>query len=232
MSFGIYSLYRKLQPRFRQQRFRLFIEQFNPSASTRILDVGGFPADWAGVPVPSQITIVNLFPRDPGWLVSERITYQTGDGCKLPFADQSFDIVFSNSAIEHLPRAEDQLRFASEALRVGKQIFVQTPNRWFPVEPHFVSLFLHYLPKQWQRPFVRWFTFRGLVRSGDNVELMQLFEELRLLSVRQMRLLFPGCHIHRERLCGLTKSLIALKKQSCQQMADRHVNRTQGLITA
>ena len=67
---------------------------------------------------------------------------------KLPFGDGSFDFVFSNSAIEHLRTPERQRRFAVEVARVGKRYCVQTPNRWFPLESHLLTPWVHYLPKR------------------------------------------------------------------------------------
>jgi SAM-dependent methyltransferase len=212
MGFGIYSIYRLLQPRFRQKRVRFFLDQLHPGDATTILDVGGNVYDWEGVvPISSPITILNLAPTDSSSNFPARFSYQMGDGRSLPFPDQSFDIVYANSVIEHLRTWEDQERFAREALRVGRCVFIQTPNRWFPVEPHFITFFIHYLPKRWQRLFLPKLSFRGLFRSGDNVELQQLFEELRLLSFSEMQTLFPGCTVHRERLFGITKSLIAIR---------------------
>ena len=212
MAFGIYSLYRLLQPRFRARRMQLFVDLFQPSAATSILDVGGNVSDWRGVPIDSEITVVNVAPTDSSSEYPERFHYRMGDGRDLPFADQSFQIFYSNSVIEHLGTLEDQRRFAREALRVGRAVFVQTPNRWFPIEPHFIVPFLHFLPKRIQRIFLPRFSFRGLFRGGDNVEMQHLFDELRLLSFREMQGLFPGCAIHRERMFGLTKSLIAIRK--------------------
>jgi SAM-dependent methyltransferase len=176
------------------------------------------------VPVPSEITVVNVAPTDSSAEYPERFHYRMGDGRDLPFADQSFQIFYSNSVIEHLRRLEDQRRFAREALRVGRAVFVQTPNRWFPIEPHFVVLFLHFLPKGIQRLFLPHFSLRGLFRSGDNVEMKHLFDELRLLSFREMQSLFPGCTIHRERVFGLTKSLIAIRKMDPVQTGGSAAN--------
>jgi len=215
MGFGIYSFYHLLQPRFRENRMQLFLNEFQPDGTTSILDVGGNVNDWQdAVPISSPITILNVAPVDPSPEYPARFTYRTGDGRKLPFPDQSFDIVYSNSVIEHLGAQDDQRSFAREALRVGRSVFVQTPNRWFPIEPHFVTLFLHYLPKRLQRFFLPRLSLRGLFRSGDNVELKPLFDELRLLSCGEMKDLFPGCTIHKEHLFGLTKSLIAIRKSS------------------
>ena len=214
MGFGIYTFYRFLQPHFRKSRMRLFLDQFQPGDSTRILDVGGNVYDWRDqVPISSRITVLNVAPTDSSPDYDEaRFSYVMGDGCDLPFPDQSFDIVYANSVIEHLGDFEKQKQFAREALRVGRGVFIQTPNRWFPVEPHFVTLMIHYLPKRIQRLFLPRLSLRGFFRSGDNVQLQQLFDELRLLTAREMRELFPTCTIHRERLFGLTKSLVAIRR--------------------
>jgi len=211
MKFGIYSIYQALQPRFRAKRRRLFLQRFRPTETTTILDVGGNVYDWTDVATASQITIVNVASTDPWGACQGRFTYQQGDGRALPFEAQSFDIVYCNSVIEHLRTLEDQRKLAAECLRVGRCVFVQTPNRWFPVEPHFVTVFLHYFPKRIQRPLYRFLSVRGLFRKNDDVDLTALFEELRLLTPNEMRALFPKCEIYKERLLGMPKSLIAMR---------------------
>ena len=146
----------------------MFLELFEPDAATRILDVGGFPADWDGVvPIESSITLLNLErkPVDKPW--PGRYLEEIGDGCAMRYADKSFDIAYSNSVIEHLHTFENQKRFAAEIRRVGKFVFVQTPNRWFPIEPHFVTGFIHFLPAGLAKKLLPIFSFRGLFRSGE-----------------------------------------------------------------
>src|SRR5579875_2428417 len=116
---------------------RLFERTFSVSSHTRILDVGGSPAIWQFLSSRPQVTILN-FPSalEPGTHGMELVA---GDGCQLPFADRAFDIVFSNSVIEHVGGPAAQKRFAEEIMRTGKRYWVQTPDRSFPVEPHLLT---------------------------------------------------------------------------------------------
>ncbi len=210
MGIGIYQLYRRFQPGFRRWRIQLFLQRMKPVAGTRILDVGGHWYDWKDVPISSPITFLNVV-HPPGIQNSERFHYVTGDGRKMSFADGAFDIAYSNSVIEHVGTFEDQERFAQEVRRAGRRVFVQTPNRWFLIEPHFGALFVHFLPWGLARCLLRFVSFRGLFRSGDNVNLKALAHELRLLTFSEMKDLFPDCEIYREKWFGLTKSFIAIR---------------------
>jgi hypothetical protein len=217
MGFGIYTVYRWVQPDLRRRRMQLFLDSFRPDAATRILDVGGYVADWDGVvPITSKITLLNLEHPPAAGPVPDRFQCDVGDGRRMGYRDGQFDIAFSNSVIEHLRTIEDQRRFAAEVRRTGRQLFVQTPNRWFFIEPHFVSPFVHYLPWKIARRLIRFCSVRGWFRSGDNVDLKELADELRLLTHREVRQLFPDCEIHREKWFGLTKSFIAIRRLPSQ----------------
>jgi hypothetical protein len=120
----------------------------------------------------------------------------------LPFADGEFDIAFSNSVIEHVP-ADRQRAFAAEVQRVAKRYFIQTPNRYFPIEPHYQVPFFQFLPERARRALNRRFTL-GWQGKGH-------WEEITLLSAKDMKRLFPDAKIKRERLLGLTKSLMAVR---------------------
>ena len=212
MALGIYQLYRRLQPGFRQKRIQWFLQLFHPHKNTRILDVGGYLYDWDGVvPIESQITLLNL-SHQAALNLPARFTLEVGDARHLAHADRSFNIAYSNSVIEHLRTFEDQQKFAAEIRRVGRNVFVQTPNRWFFIEVHFVTIFVHFLPWWLARKIIRFCSFRGLFRAGDNVDLGELAAELRLLDRKEMQQLFPDCEIHREKWFGLTKSLIAVRR--------------------
>jgi SAM-dependent methyltransferase len=215
MGFGIYEFYRWFQPGFRQKRTLLFLDTFHPDARTRILDVGGLVKLWHNeVPIDSPVTCLNpdYYPLAPG--TPERYRSVKGDGCKMDFPDRSFDIVCSNSTIEHVRDWAEQRKFAAEIRRVGRQYFVQTPNRWFFIEPHFIAPFIHFLPRAWSRKLLPWLSLRALMRHGDNRNLKELAEELRLLSYRELKILFPDAEIYREKWFGFTKSFTAIRRDA------------------
>jgi hypothetical protein len=193
---------------------RRFARDFGVTSETRILDVGGTPFNWLLLDVRPRITIVNM-PRARE-AFDEHFTSVFADGRALPFADHSFDIVFSNSVIEHVGDGESQRQFAEEITRVGRAYWVQTPNRMFPVEPHLLTPLLHFLPPAWQRRIARKFTVWALIErpSPDRWEfyIEHYLRDIRLLDAGDMRRLFPGAEIVRERLGGLTKALIAVRR--------------------
>jgi hypothetical protein len=208
-SFDFYRPFRPLGIYFRKKRMAQFEHLFNVTAQTRILDVGGTPDNWRLLSIQPDLTIVNLFPAPEG--LDERVKWVVGDGRTLPFQNQEFDVVYSNSVIEHLGELPAQKSLAEEIQRVGVSYYVQTPNRWFPVEPHFIALFVHWLPRAWQRRLVRYCTVWGLVARPTPEHCDAYVSELRLLNFSEMQMMFPQSQILRERLLGLTKSLIATR---------------------
>jgi hypothetical protein len=195
--------------RMRNTRFRMFqnLAESLPRP-LRIIDIGG-TADfwerrgWAGRGDVKIIT-VNIAPETRRY---ENIEPVVGDAANLAsFADQSFDIAFSNSVIEHLFTYEKQAAMAREVRRVGRAFYVQTPNFWFPFEPHFRVPGWQWMPL-WLRIAIirrRSCGFRG--RCRDPQQARELVSEVRLLSRRELRKLFPGATVAPERFGGLVKS--------------------------
>ena len=192
---------------------RRFARELHIAAETRVLDVGGTPETWDMLPVRPRVTLLNT-PRTKAELAAAGC-WVAGDGRALPFRDAAFDVVFSNSVIEHVGDAESQRRFAREIARVGRAYWVETPNRWFPVEQHLLTPLVHWLPKRWQRFIVPRFTvWSALVRPSQDRRAFYLahyLEDVRLLSAAGLAALFPDARLIRERLCGWTKSLVAVR---------------------
>ena len=182
----------------------MFERLCNVAPGDRILDVGaGWGAALERFNTVNPIVAVDLQPDEKGWLGAPNVTVLQADGTELPFADHEFDVAFSNSVIEHVPR-ELQPAFASEISRVARRYFVQTPNRYFPIEPHYQVPFFQFLPERARRELNRRFTL-GWQAKGE-------WEQIDLLTGSDLRRLFPEAEIHHERLLGLTKSLIAVRR--------------------
>ena len=192
--------------RSRQRKLRLFLDELRPTSETSVLDVG---ADELGFGEGDGCATLNFFEELYPW--PERITavglqdgvgfgarypgsrYVQGDACALPFADGEFDIVFSNAVIEHVGARERQRKMVSEALRVGRSVFITTPNRSFPVEVHTRLPLVHWLPESAAHALY------GAARKD-------FAKEIHLLSRRGLRSLFPG----RVRIVNLGLTLVAI----------------------
>lgn len=194
---------------------RRFERTLGITATTRVLDVGGTPFNWSLAAVMPKVTLVNM-PRAQDHPEQNSFTRVSADGRRLPFADRSFDVVFSNSVIEHVGTQEDQQRFAAEIARVGKRYWVQTPNRWFPVELHLLTPFVHYLPRRWQARIVPRFSVWAWLEKPSPDRLAFLVDhylhDIRLLDAVRLQQYFPEARLIRERFLGITKSLIALRQ--------------------
>ncbi len=194
--------------RFRRQRFTLFQEHLAPSKATRILDVGGSAHTWLGSGLESAVTILNIDCTDRS---ENGLSYIRGDACDLSqIPDKSFDIVFSNSVIEHVGDYSRQRLMAKEARRVGKRFWIQTPNKHFPIEIHFLFPYLQYMPRFLQRLIARWWPFS--FPKAYHADPVWEIEHIWLLDKKRMRLLFPDGEILEEKVLGVTKSIISYRK--------------------
>jgi len=187
-----------------------FQKLFSITQETRILDIGGTVDIWSFVTTKLQITILNLYP--PVYPVKEEnVNWVIGDARDLPFKDKEFDIAFSNSVVEHVGDISSQKDFAKEISRVGRHYYVQTPNKWFPVEPRFMAPFIHFLPKRLQKKIVKNFTIWGITCKPSKENCSNFVDEIQLLSYKNMEHLFTDSHVIQEKFLGFTKSLIAIK---------------------
>lgn len=178
-----------------------------------MLDVGGYPWTWTHAEGCWPVTCLNIDTADTSLGRRGRFECVRGDGRDLPYPAGAFDVVYSNSVIEHVGSWEDQRRFAAEIRRVGRRVWVQTPNRRFPVEPHLVAPFVHFLPRRLQHVLARWATPWGWENRPTAEQAREFVDSIRLLTFREMQGLFPDCTILRERFLGMTKSFIAVRKR-------------------
>lgn len=190
---------------------RLFSSIIAPGDGESVLDVGGNDYNWQYVSKKLRVELLNLF-FEPVTIESPiEFTSVTGDGTDLPYDDRSFDVGFSNSVIEHVGTKERQVQFANELRRISKKVWVQTPAREFFLEPHFLTPFVHWVPKGPRKWIVHWFSFWSWLWHASREESNAMVEEIRLLSKREMQELFPDCRIITERFLLMPKSYIAVR---------------------
>jgi len=135
-----------------------------------------------------------------------------GDGRNMSeFKDKEFDIVFSNSVLEHVGDYEQQHKMAEEVNRVGKRLFLQTPNLFFPIEPHFLLPFFQFLPLNSKVFLINHFTIGWYQKVPDKQEAKEIVSSIKLLTEKEITTLFPGAIIYKEKLFGLTKSFVVLE---------------------
>ena len=199
--------------RMRRKRFQKFLEMVEdlPKPVT-VLDLGGTEYFWQlmGVDLENdfRVTLLNIFEAE---VTSPHLTAMVGNACDLPeFTDNQFDVVFSNSVIEHVGGPDDQQRMANEIRRVGKFYYMQTPNRYFPIEPHFQFPFFQFLPASVQMAILRRFSIGWYPRAADRQQAQEWVDEIRLMNKREVGQCFPQAAIRPERFLGLVKSWIAL----------------------
>jgi hypothetical protein len=174
----------------RRRKLELFLRELRPTPETAVVDVG--VTDTGGddpygthnffealYPWPEKITAVSTQYLDRFSEAFPQVRAVRADGRDLPFADDEFDLGFSNAVLEHVGDREDQRTFVGELCRVARRVFLATPNRWFPVDSHTLVPLAHWLPRE---PRER--IYRGLRREGGlGVEL---------LSPRGLVELFPA----------------------------------------
>lgn len=206
-----------ISSKLRHNRFVLF-KSLLPQVDNpiKILDVGGKETIWSreGFCEPNvinqfEITMLNINKQKT---TSPNIISIAGDARNMSeFADGEFDIVFSNSVIEHVGSYSDKMLMAKEIQRVGKKYFVQTPNFYFPIEPHFVYPFFQFLPLQ-MKVWILMNIGRRHKKVDSAEKARNIANGIQLLSKKQFRKLFPKAVIFEEKFLGLTKSFIAYEK--------------------
>ena len=202
-----------LANRLRSRRFALFESLVSSLPKPiRILDIGGTNEFWEnrGWGNRTDVQVVTLNLRVEPKLFSN-IESVVGDATDLGrFQDASFDIAFSNSVIEHLFTFDNQRRMANEVRRVGKAYWVQTPNFWFPVEPHFHVLGWQWMPFGIRVSLIRRWKCGWRGPCADLEQARRLVREVRLMTDAELRQAFPDADLVPERFAGLVKSWIVI----------------------
>ena len=204
----IKKYYLKVQKYSRERRFSFFIELFQPNEKEYIMDLGGADGSYFCKKYPQKEKILLVDKRfillSKAKKEFKEIKIVCADACNLPFNDRSIDFIFSNSVIEHI---NDQERFANEVIRVYKKgYFVQTPNKMFPFESHYMLPLFQFLPIALQR----YIYDKNLFSFWEPKRFK--YEKVHYLKGKKLKRLFPEGNIKKEKFIFLNKSFYCYKK--------------------
>jgi hypothetical protein len=204
--------------RFRERRFELvskmIAEVMSKSGSCRILDVGGSADYWSRYGKKLDWSRVSVCSVNRTVTRTEMAGFQAirGDARRLDqFANNSFDIVHSNSVIEHVGKWDDMVAMAAEVRRLAPRYFVQTPYFWFPIEPHARFMFFHWFPESWRYRIIMRRRCGFWQQQPDIGRAVNQIQSASMIDKRQMKFLFPDADITFEWFMGLPKSMIAMR---------------------
>jgi hypothetical protein len=203
--------------RFRISRARKIKRIFPDIDNRSIVDIGGSLHYWRHVKSeirPKQITIYNIaldnqFDAANVGEAPTNIQASIYDGKHIPASDKQIDVLICNSVIEHVPPSE-RVGLAREIVRVARNYVIQTPAKAFPLEPHFIMPFLHWLPRRIGRAVVKFSPF-GLIHR-DSALTQNFFDEVNILSANEFRTLFPEGEFVVERFLFIPKSYLIINR--------------------
>jgi hypothetical protein len=194
--------------RFRQHRSEEFKRRFPDLADMRVLDLGGYAVSWTVLGLrPGNLTVVNL-DRDKGphepWM-----DIVQADACAGGFG--KYDLVFSNSLMEHLGGHARREQFANVVQESAPSWWIQTPYRYFPIEPHWVFPCFQFLPFRMRVMVCQHWNTLNMPACKDPDQAADIVASIELISATEMHTYFPTSEVWFERVAGIPKSLVAIK---------------------
>lgn len=195
--------------------YETFKSKIEKGEKVKTLDIGGTYQYWKAMEFKyfnaMDITLANIIEMPALELGSDmnNIHAIKADAIDLNnIKDKEFDFVFSNSCIEHVGGMPEQQQMANEVKRVGSHYYLQTPNRFFPIEPHFLFPLFQFFPLQFKAFLICHFQMGFMQKGKTKREAREIGNEIKLLSYGDLKKLFPKASIKREKMFGLTKSFM------------------------
>lgn len=205
-----------LGARARRRRWEVFAARFPDIERMRVVDLGGTVESWRRAPVrPREVVVVNLL--EPGDADTSGLTPVLGDACQArgvlseSGVDAGFDLVFSNSLLEHVGGHANRVALAREVRALAPRHWVQTPYRYFPIEPHWVFPLMQFLPVAGRTRVARDWPLVH-TRPASAAEALEDVQWTELIGITELRSYFPESQVVMERMAGLVKSIVAVKQ--------------------
>ena len=182
----LYKVFKRITISARNEFFNLFVKNNNYSSNKTIIDIGTTPSldkeqNIFLEKIKDNPSITCLSNQDCKILLRKYKYIKNiliGDGKNTKFDDNSFDIVHSNATIEHVGSFDSQVSFVRELHRISKEsVFIQTPNRFYPIDFHTILPIIHWLPKNIHRKILKYL----------NLEFYSEEKNLNLLSTNDLK---------------------------------------------
>lgn len=181
-----------VQDRSREKKLNHFYSMYKDGMT--VLDVGVFPEP-SNPKAPKSVNFfTKTFRYDPSLYTGLGIEYMEEmkqlypgknfveyPGDYFPFKDKQFDWVFCNAVIEHVGNYEAQLLFIKEMVRVSKNVYFTTPNKYFPIDSHTMLFFTHWSDERfykWREKKKKWMPKDALTLISKS-RLKKLLDESR-----------------------------------------------------
>ncbi len=204
--------------RLRKKRFSLLECRIKELAAQKdvynILDIGGDISYWKHVGwncANCHIHLLNLYENYIEDKDASNYHTIVGNALELPFQKGKFDLVFSNSVIEHVGSYENQKKFAEEVTRVCNRYIIQTPSLWFPLEPHSLIPLFQFIPHKLRALLIMRFNINYFPKKSTYKEALVVSRSTLMFTKKRFRQLFPDAEIQVEKLFGIPKSYTAIK---------------------
>jgi 2-polyprenyl-3-methyl-5-hydroxy-6-metoxy-1,4-benzoquinol methylase len=204
--------------KLRRKRFQLVqssIENLlQKDRKFKIIDLGGdinywVQLDWQQPNI--ETTLLNLYDNNLDDNLKSNFISIKGNALDTPFKGKSFDLVFSNSVIEHVGSYENQSKFADEVRRLSNRYIIQTPSLWFPLEPHSLIPLFQFIPHSIRAILIMLFNINYFPKAKNYSEALVTSRTTLMFTKKRFKALFPEAHIHVEKLFGIPKSYTAVK---------------------
>jgi hypothetical protein len=205
--------------RIRQKRFasqQKHIERLlEHKESIKILDIGGELDFWRHMEWDNDrctIYLLNLEDRTPTKAPDTKgFVWVTGNALALPYQAGEFDLIFSNSVIEHVGSYQNQVLFAAEVNRVCSKYMIQTPSIWFPLEPHSLLPLFQFIPHALRALLIMLFNINYFPKQKTYKAALEISRSTLMFSKKRFQQIFPEATIEVETLFGIPKSYTAIK---------------------
>lgn len=180
-----------------------------------ILDIGGSEYYWEDnmdflslFSDAITITVANLDAQEVDFKDTKLFTFKQGNACDESLYEGKYNLIHSNSLIEHVGM-ENMQKLSDLIRRRNIPYYVQTPNYWFPVEPHFRFIGFQWLPVSWRARILA--KRRMGLRVANSLEdALKSVNSINLLKRSQISKYFPDAQIFNEKVGPFTKSFMVI----------------------